>query len=374
MTFLYLFFSVCFFLFLLSFIGIRGWQSDVGKLFLFFSVFLCAIVIGTRYNIGGDFSNYVELFNTVSASDFGFGNRFSYEYGYYALVMILRNLEFGSQSFFILSALLTLFLFSLLFKKREWLLPVGLLVFMLCTPFKFSINGIRQSIAIFAFLNGVCYIYKEKSLFYRFFHFAIWVLVASMFHETAFIYLIVFPLLSNRYVKNINGWMLVAVAASGFLLNILGITDRIYYESGMKDYNPILRYLDDERFVLEHGKFGLGSYLTLFAYLFIIGYYNKIKSVYPESAPFFILLAFGLFIKYMLPGNMFANRIAYYFIFGEVLVIPYFIHYQIKQKCRHSKVLVPLFILWYIVLFLFDYPEFLKMQVERGASFCGILI
>lgn len=374
MTFLFLFFSVCLLLYLFSYFGTNGKQANVDKFFIILSVFLCAIVIGTRYNIGGDFQNYVYSFNTISIRDFGIGNRYSYEYGYYVIVMILRYLQFGPQSFFVVFALVTMFLFALLFKNREWLLPVGLLVFMLCTPFKFSINGIRQSVAIFAFLNGVCYIYQEKSLSYRFIHFISWILVASLFHETSIVYLLVFLLLNNRFVRNIKGWMLVLIAASGFVLNLFEVTSGFSFESEMKDFNPIFRYFNDDRFVLEQGKFGVGSYLTLFAYLFIIGNYKNIKKVYPDSAPFFMLLSFGLFIKYLLPGNMFASRIAYFFIFSEVLVIPYFIHFQIKQKCKYRNIIVPLFILWYIVLFLFDYPEFLKLHVFSGATFCGILI
>ena len=339
-----------------------------------FSLLICAIVIGTRYNIGGDFQNYENFFRSVNSSDFGLGERFSFEYGYYAMVSIPRDLQLGEQSFFIVSSLVTMFFFSLLFKKRKWLLPMGIFVFLLCTPFRFVINGVRQGVAIFAFLNGITYIYQNKPLRERFLGFAFWVFIASLFHTTAIVYLLTFPLLENRIVKGVDRRILMIIAVGGFVLNIIGITDRIFYAEGLKAYNPLLRYLDDERFVMEQGAFGIGSYLTLFFYVFILSYYDKVSSSYPESKAFFILLALGLFIKYMLPGNMFANRIAYYFIFGEVLVIPYFITYLIRHKDKHRTIVVPLFILWYIVLFLFDYPEFVINQVKYGATFCGFSV
>ncbi len=371
MPFLLLFFLIIGFLCVLLYLGAHSKDKDISRLIIAFSLFICAIIIGTRYNIGGDFQNYEEFFRSVNSSDFGLGERFSFEYGYYAMVSIPRDLQLGSQSFFVVSSLVTMFFFSLLFKKREWLLPMGILVFLLCTPFRFVINGVRQGVAIFAFLNGITYIYQNKPLRERFLGFAFWVFIASLFHTTAILYLLTFPLLENRIVKGVDRRILMIIAVGGFVLNIIGITDRIFYAEGLKAYNPLLRYLDDERFVMEQGAFGIGSYLTLFFYVFILSYYDKVSSSYPESKAFFILLALGLFIKYMLPGNMFANRIAYYFIFGEVLVIPYFITYLIRQKDKHRTILVPLFILWYIVLFLFDYPEFVINQVKYGATFCG---
>lgn len=373
MSFAILFLFITALLWFITYVGVNNGKQPK-RICTVIALSILILAIGTRYRIGGDFDTYWQTFSNLRLSEFGEDNRFSYEYGYWIVVDILRETGFSPQSFFVVSSAITVILFGLLYKKRLFLLPSGIIVFMLCFPFDFVINGVRQGIAIFAFILGITMIERSEKIRLGLLKFLVCIVIASLFHSTAIAYSIILPIIFGPISRLFNGKVLVAIAISGMILNMIGITDKILFETGMKEYALIFRYLDDDRFVLEKGKFGIGSFLTLLFYLIPLWYYDKITALYPKIKCFFIMMAFGLFVKYMLPGNMFANRVAYYLLFAEVLVIPYFFYYFKRKKKIYSYFVPVLFTLWYIVLFFFDLKEFIMNQIHPGATFLGISV
>jgi hypothetical protein len=143
------------------------------NIYYFLSFVVLSIFIGTRDGLGVDFHGYVNAYET-STQPFIFGE--SSEIGNIWLIELLKSLNLNYKSYFIATALITIFLFFKSFQNSFRLLPIAILVFFIGGTFDFVINGIRQSIAIMAFFNALRFINREigstkkKSEFYQFFY------------------------------------------------------------------------------------------------------------------------------------------------------------------------------------------------------------
>ena len=82
-------------------------QRIVCRIVLFNILFIPAAI---RYNVGTDYPNYVDYFNSVYGNDVN-------EYGFYVLTVFLRNIGLPVHSLFVASSFLSYF--PLLFLSRR---------------------------------------------------------------------------------------------------------------------------------------------------------------------------------------------------------------------------------------------------------------
>jgi len=366
--YVFLYFVVVLFAITLAFVGVKTKK----RVFVYLSLALAVVAIGTRVNIGADYENYCDILNSLTFYDFGIGTRFSIEYGFWLISGI--GAFFGNicRGFFFISAAITLVFFYNLYRRTPNLLPIGIFIFFFSLPYGFVINTVRQGIAVFAFLNGVLFMSNQENLSFRsFLGYSLWVAIGCLFHSSTIILIVFYPFFCKKVWNLFNAKILCVVAISGLVINMTFNLVGISIDSALTQYSQMLRYFSDSRFAVEKGDFGLGTYLTLLSYLVPLAFYDRVTAVYSKSKVWFIMFAFGTALKYAFPGNMFVTRVAFFFMFAEVLVFPYFFRHQAKQK----KYLLPIvLVLWFFVLYYFDFPEFVKTQVFEGAHFLGISI
>ena len=212
--YIFQFFIVVFLSCILSYLGVRTKKGTPIVLLLFCII---AIAIGTRVNIGGDYRNYCQIIPFLNDSDFGFGNRFSIEYGFALICKIGKFLGNDVFWFFFLSALITVYLFFNLYREQKILLPVGIFIFFLSLPFGFVINGVRQGVAIFAFLNAITSASKQESISFKgFIVYLFWIILGASFHSATLVFIPVYFLTGEKILNLFNWWILVVIALSGF--------------------------------------------------------------------------------------------------------------------------------------------------------------
>lgn len=382
MTYLILFTIALLGSMLLAYEGVRKTPDQLRyNKFVVASFTLMFIFIGFRVNVGIDYINYLNSFKYISKYDFGAGTQHQIEYGYLALLSILRSLGFDGHAQFPIFALLTLIPFFNLFKNNPRLLPFGIFIFYVCLPYDFIINGVRQGVSIFAVLCALNHLDGIPKSFKDIIHYILWIVYGSLFHTTCVAFLIV-PLLM-KFIP-INRLVLLAIAISGFVINLIGLTELLIptdlamfgeqystMAENLADYNEISTLVIRPIVIVQ-----------LIFYLIPIFYSDFILEKYPNLRYFFLFMAIGMFLNYLAPTNLFLRRISYYFLFSEVLVYPALIQYvktlKYNPKIHKSEKVIRLMkyyiILWCCVNFIFSLKGFSDLQLWPNASLFGIPI
>ena len=125
-----------------------------------YPIFVFILIVGFRYNVGGDFSAYNDYYNDQSfISD---PSQVDYEYGFYKLIELLLYFDLPAQSLFIVCSF---FQVVLLLKIIQISRSSGFLViFFYFTTLAFieSLNVMRQSIAFLGVILSVYYLTNKK--------------------------------------------------------------------------------------------------------------------------------------------------------------------------------------------------------------------
>lgn len=378
-TFLILFYGCIIISFILLKISTSRSNSERNFLRLPFilSIIIITLFVGLREYVGRDFQTYLELYDSLSLDDFGLGNRFKIEYSYFLLVQLCRILDLGVEGFFVLSAFITILLLYNLFRNQKDLLPYAILLFFFSYPYAFVINGVRQAISIFAFLNGAKYLDADNKSKHRFFKFILWLLIGSSFHSFSLILIFLYWLFNNSIIRNCSSVVLSSILLSGVAFNVLNLASvivNVLSSSPLAAYILFISYMNDDRFTMQVGGIGLASVITIVFYVIIFSQYKKIASLYPQYRVYFVLMAIGAALYYMFPGNMLMERVAYYFLFSEIVVIPLFIKSSYQYHSSVFKLISIIIIVWFVCLFHIDLPSLFENQMNPMSTIMGINI
>jgi hypothetical protein len=347
-------------------------RATEAKVMYAISFLVLLTFIGLRYNVGGDYINYSGDYKTVDSADFGqVFSYYKFEYGYLAIIEICRFFYLGPQGVFFITTLLTLVLYFNLFRGKLELLAPSLFVFLMSTPYVFMINGVRQTIAIFAFLNAINSL-NEGTHLQRSIRFLVWMAFGALFHNSIVFFIPIILLQFDGLFTKLNSKILILIAVSGFVLNVIGVTKNFLPETQIltDEGYGYGRTFDDERFNVEGSILSIGNLFSLCLYLIPLFLYDKIKSKYSNLSVFFLTFAIGCAIYFIFTDNMFSQRISYYFLFSELLVFPILsVFYKRRMKGINWWMICVLMI---FALFVISLPLFMDNQLWPGASIWGI--
>ncbi len=133
------------------------------RLFNFVCILLLSILPGLQYEVGVDYSTYAEIFKAH-------GQLFKEngEYFFYYLILLLSNLGFHYQSFFIFISLINAIILITIIEKladhgyKRWL--IFLMVFSVTGVLHNQMNLIRNYSASFVFILALVYRFEGKFL------------------------------------------------------------------------------------------------------------------------------------------------------------------------------------------------------------------
>ena len=335
-----------------------------------YSFIILLLLMGLREGVGRDwYAYYGNYFNKNLFRYFQFGE--STEFGNGALIWVLKGLGFHAQSYFFFTSLITIYLLYTYFKNLYFLLPFALLVFFTDGLFVFSLNGIRQGIAIIAFLNVMRfpienYNFKENSR--NFLNIIFYFFVGLSFHYSIVAY-VPFIFLNNKIIlRFFNSKILIIIVLSGFLINVLGFASN--FEGITSEYFP--KYSDYFLFdkYANYGKkiFGIGSTLYLMMYLIPFFYFDKIKKKYKNVEIYFVLFAFGLFLQYTIftEDVMLINRLIKYLLAFSIIVLSLGINYFMKYNRKYYTILLLFSVSLLIVKLFIKMPLFMELEIIKN--------
>jgi hypothetical protein len=204
--------------------GAFQYRPDPGKRIqggpiLLFAGLVAALMVGLRSEVGGDWRNYIEIFDDIVANGI-IGARPPQDPGYTVLNWVVAQAGLGIYTVNLLCALL--FIWGLVrFARRQ---PNPWLVMLVAVPYLIIVVGMgytRQAVAIGFILAGLAD-FKHSSIL----RFSVYMLLSAAFHKSA---VVVMPFVALTATRNklVTGLVMLLSAALLYYLFVQSSIDRL---------------------------------------------------------------------------------------------------------------------------------------------------
>lgn len=259
------------------------------------------------------FDEIMELFDSEQKDPF-----------YYVFSWLFSRIFKNVQWWLAFVALAYIFAVGLIIYKESESPVLSFLAFLSLAYFEFSLSGLRQTLALSLTLLSYFGIKNRKWK-----QFLILVLLASLFHRSALIFLIVYPI-ANTKVGKIH-WMLALIVGVIFLVG----------ESSVRSFME--KYLVDTQYegYIERtvGLSMAGFIIQLVIFVFCYVYYPVVSKKYEHANILYNLAFIGLLFQ--LFSSMIAEvfRISMYFSFFNAILIPMVITAEKDRKIQLMETL-----------------------------------
>lgn len=316
----------------------KGKTSLDRRVLLFLAFLLVTIPSAIRYDVGTDYLNYVEIYNSIN-----YGREYL-EPAYYLLNISLNSIGAHFQWVFAISA----FLFSLLvFKsypiRKAWivhLLFFGIFLF-------YSFNILRQTIAIaFCLLAISKFINKEYLLYFAL------CFMGFLFHSSAlimvFLGLLALIPVSNNFKSSVAPLLFSFALVLTFLLvnSVTQYIGLVLPYIGLADYQS---YFSGKYFVGRENATGL---TVIFWMIFAIYTFFNIKLILNVNREYWIiiLMMFLYSFTFILSFNIVIfGRLTLYFSLAPILLAH--ILWQLPVNKSLNRLVVFLVISFVVIMF-----------------------
>lgn len=258
----------------------------VGTFFLFFAF---------RGFIFHDWNSYYPEFEKCS-----WDLLFNYELGKsrepgFLIFELLCKTVFDSYHFLVfMSALINTVLLVNFFRRYSTNILLGLVFYLAFDGFEISSNLIRNSTAIFLFLNAIPYLYERRPIPYF-----LMCLLAVSFHFSAFVY---FPLYFFFHRK-LNKWVYLGIFAACLSVFILHIPIFLKLVSASGIGGEFVETKIEAYMEMRSGRgFGMGFLERVITGSLIFCYFDKLNGMKPENKIFINAL-----VAYFIAAFMFSD-------------------------------------------------------------------
>lgn len=324
------------------------------------SVGVFTVLIGGRYNVGGDFFGYIDYYRYSSLGDRA--GDVVFEPGFLALIQLLKLFQLPDRSIIVASSFLQILLFSLWLRKEPKVSPF--VVFACVALLLLDLNNIvRQGIAFFALLLALAALNERRWIV-----FFVWVVFGALFHRSALIMLPIGGLLYWFRMPPVSA-QLVALAiayamATTFFQQIVGVFTFLANALGYSAYVDVTRA--DLAFKgAFNASLNLGIYLWVVVDVIIIAYSKVVGRRY-EAAGYRYYHNVFLIAALLQPiANSWDfipfSRALFYFVAMRSICIGFTLQYCLVESKRVRDIAVGVglclvFIVW------------LAVAVTRGAA------
>lgn len=275
----------------------------------FFSFLILFTFSAVRFNVGYDYGTYYKLIEDVLKEEIAYSRL---EYFNRVLIDVSRYINFP-QLFFIISSFLVCFLVFITIKRNSIQTDISIWYFIgFPLFFMQSLTIIRQWIAIAFVFYGINFLKNNRYVFYL-----LTIFIASLWHQTAFVGLMIIPLF---YFKSTKGLNIILLLSAPILYNIL----------------PEIIVRSDYAFLLKAQEYinnGIGEgnvntkiiFIAIFFDVVNLLFYDKITKKDIFSEKLITIYNFGVvfFVIFQRFGFI-GGRGASYFLVFLILIAPYY--------------------------------------------------
>lgn len=307
---MFFYYSIWFFIAYFSFFFKKTAEN---KLLFFFFIIIMVLFTGLRFEIGGDWSNYIQmygyfdglsLYESLSITDPGYGL-----FNYLSQILELKDTVLVN----LLCSICFYLFFIFLFKRFEnyW---ISLLVSFPYLILVVSMGYTRQSVAISFFIIALTFALEKKII-----KFLIFSILAVIFHKSAIIILMFLPIfLFKEWFKN-NFLFFCYTFSSFFFMSV------IVYLSSISGDNI---YTDQSGEISSAGAV-FRVIVHFLALIFYLLYRPIIKRFLLERIRFFDYLSMLILFTLLLaiPFSTLADRFNLYLIIFDILIFSHLYSY-----------------------------------------------
>ena len=247
-------------------------------------------------NVGVDAKSYKEIFYDISKMSFLDVYSYDrYEIGYKYFCKLISMIWSNYQFFLCIVSIIEMIGFYYFIKNYSKNYIFSLFIFVTFDPYIFTFGILRQAISLSLLLLSVKFLKENKLLKY-----IMLVIFASLFHKTALIFLLLYPL---KYIKlNKNTMIIFSIAV--LLLFLFG--DVVI--------NFILSFIYKPANTTFHSGSGYKLLILLYCLsLFAFDYKDKLKNLGSYNLDFIKFLMLGTMIQSLSPTFENTGRITLYF-------------------------------------------------------------
>lgn len=253
---------------------------------------------------------------------------------FYSFLKILTYISEEPQFMIFITSAVVVLSFSIFIYKNSLNPLMSFIMFIGLRYYSFTLTGLRQAIAWSIILISYQFI-KEKKLI----KFSLIVIVASMFHSSAILFILAYPLANIRKIEKMT-----LIIFLGFMFNL--ISNHLILRLLVK--LPVLQQYDTYIFNEEYGTTGTTTlliYLSILILFFVLK--NKILSKDKHMYLAYNLSVVGVAITAL--SFSFANifRIGYYFVFPIITLLPGAINTSFDKK---SQLIINAIVITFLVL------------------------
>lgn len=327
------------------------------RLYILLALLVPSVLAGLRdYTIGADVLNYGNIWFerahiATTLTDFlKSANRQSVGIGYALLNYLVGRFTENSHWFYFVLSLLEMSLLYLAVKRYKK--NIGLVLSFIVFFFFYyneSYNMLRQMVALLIVLNSFQFIIERKLI-----KFLLVVICASLFHVTAIISIVLYPLslLSESKLRKVYYWLIGA----GLMGVIVGFSNIVSFfaSKGIISGDRFSFYTEGDG--VTGGRI---IRLVFFALMFVVFTIKKKKIEkrfkYTNTLYVYCIFSLGLTALVFLYTNSFIIRVAYYFDIFMILYVPLIakslnIQYGKKRALTQGSIItIYYFVYWLIV-------------------------
>lgn len=290
----------------------KRYEKILPALFKFLSFSVLFILSGFRgLSVGTDTSMYVRVFNRVGGlSDLDM-HKGRFEFIYRLFECTIAQFTSNPHILLILSSFITLLLIYVVFYKESRLPWFSVLMFIMLMFFYDSMNMMRQYMAVALTCMAVHFFIKDKKIMFIFL-----AVIAGLFHTSAFMILILFPL---SYINLNSGkryiYILVSIIIALGIGKLLPIMIRI-----MPGYEG---YLTSDQYFQQNQLGAILKSMVYFLFFLIVEYsYRKNSDGGKKEQIEYWMALLGFAITLSSVNGSILSRIGIYFAVMFCVSVP----------------------------------------------------
>jgi len=319
-------------------IGIKGvdYQKKNRFALAFFFVLLTFLVMFRHKSVGNDTRNYIHFFEEFSRMDWSKLRNLTIEVGYAYLNKFVSIISSNPQFFLAVAAVAVSAMIFPTYKRLCRDSSLTIVLFCALSTFVMMFSGIRQMLAI-----GLGFVAYEFTRNKKFIAFLLCVAIAMLFHSSAFMLLLMYPLYHARITKK---WLLIVVPAMVvvFVFNrqIFGVLTLILQKFS--------------RFDGQLGSTGAFTMLLLFIIFAVFAYLiPDEKTMDAETIGLRNFLLLSIAVQLFAPLHNLAMRMNYYYIIFIPLLLPKVIAFRRDRYDRLAiagrNIMIVFFLIYFFI-------------------------
>jgi hypothetical protein len=287
-------------------------ENDIHKQYIVIaSVVIFFIFFGLRGFILSDWIIYYPFFYECSFGDifnYTLGSQVCFEPGFILLTLICKWIFCDYHFFVFICTLIDTILLLNFLRRRTSNIPLALMIYLVFEGLVLSTNLMRNSIAIFIFLNALDYLERRKPLQYF-----LLCLLALSFHFSSIIY---FPLYFFFH-KTCNKWIYAVIFAACNIIYLFHVSIILNFITALgidEQFSAKVRAYTE--YYNEGTGLSIGYLERLFTGILVFIYYNKLielrkgNGVYINGLIAYFIMFF-FFSEFQVLSKRFANLFAY---------------------------------------------------------------